>query len=115
MTIKVMLAALLTVLALAWPSLAPAYDFTPLDTLFDQTVAAKRLPGAHLVVVRDNEVIYQRSAVFGPDTPLPLASASKLMTGLVIMRLVDQGVLSLDDTLDRYYPETKGTPRAPSR
>jgi beta-lactamase class C len=39
------------------------------------------------------------------DTLFPLASASKLATGLALLRLVDDGAFAFDDPLARYAPE----------
>ena len=39
------------------------------------------------------------------DTPIYIASVTKLFTAAAIMRFSEQGALSLDDTIDRYLPE----------
>jgi D-alanyl-D-alanine carboxypeptidase len=39
------------------------------------------------------------------DTPIHLASVTKLYTATVIMRLYEKGVLSLDEPMSRYLPE----------
>ena len=39
------------------------------------------------------------------DTPIHLASVTKLYTATVIMRLYEKGVLFLDDPMARYLPE----------
>jgi D-alanyl-D-alanine carboxypeptidase len=39
------------------------------------------------------------------DTPIYLASVTKLYTATIIMRLYEKGVLSLDDPMSRYLPE----------
>jgi D-alanyl-D-alanine carboxypeptidase len=39
-----------------------------------------------------------------PDAPLRLESVSKLWTAVVIMKLVDEGKLGLDDTVDKWLP-----------
>jgi D-alanyl-D-alanine carboxypeptidase len=39
-----------------------------------------------------------------PDTRLRLASVSKLWTSVVVLRLVQQGKLSLDDTVEQWLP-----------
>ena len=40
-----------------------------------------------------------------PSTPIYIASITKLFTATVIMRLVENGVLSLDDSMSKYLPE----------
>ena len=46
------------------------------------------------------------------DSLMPLASASKLATGLLILRLIDRGMLALDAPIGRYLPDAAaaGTP-----
>lgn len=39
------------------------------------------------------------------DTPLPIGSVSKQFCAAAIMKLRDGGKLSVDDTLDKYFPE----------
>ena len=51
-------------------------------------------------------MIYRKS--FGSHTAdkvVPIASASKWLSGAVIMSLVDEGKLSLDDKVSKYLPE----------
>jgi len=38
------------------------------------------------------------------DTPIYIASVTKLFTATAVMHLYEQGALSLDDTIDRYLP-----------
>jgi CubicO group peptidase (beta-lactamase class C family) len=45
---------------------------------------------------------------FNDDTIISLASASKLISGLVILRLVDQGLIDLDAPVSNYLPEFTG-------
>lgn len=42
-----------------------------------------------------------------------LASAMKWVTGVTVMTVVDDGLLSLDDTVGQWFPERAGTPLAP--
>jgi serine-type D-Ala-D-Ala carboxypeptidase/endopeptidase len=84
-----------------------SYDFTTVDNLL-QRIAPKH-GGAALVLIKDGKVIYRKS--FGPhaaDKVVPVASASKWLSGALIMTLVDEGKLSLDDTVSKYLPEFGG-------
>lgn len=84
-----------------------AYDFTNLDNLLEQI--ARKHGGCALVVVKDNKVIYRKGfGSHGPDKVIPIASASKWLSGAVIMSLVDDGLLSLDDQVSKYLPEFGG-------
>ena len=62
-----------------------------------------------MVLVKGDKVIYRKS--FGrhsADEIVPVASASKWLSGAVIMSLVEEGKLSLDDTVSKYIPEFTG-------
>ncbi len=71
-----------------------------------------KIPGAALAIVRNGEVEYL--AGFGvanvkgepvtPDTPFLLASVSKSFTALGLMQLVEAGLLSLDDPVQKHLP-----------
>ncbi|RLT08616.1 MAG: class A beta-lactamase-related serine hydrolase, partial [Planctomycetota bacterium] len=82
--------------------------FTPLNELMSGFLAKHKLPGASLAVGRGGRVLYARG--FGwanveaknsvqPDSLFRLASISKSITGVAVMRAVEQGRLSLDDKL----------------
>jgi CubicO group peptidase (beta-lactamase class C family) len=65
--------------------------------------------GCSLLLVMDGETIYDRS--FGgrdPSTPVRIASATKWLTGAVVLTLVDSGALRLDDPAARYLPGLTG-------
>src|SRR5688572_4881996 len=81
-----------------------SYDFTSLDNLLERI--ARKHGGCALVVVQGEQVIYRKG--FGTHTPdkvIPVASASKWLSGALMMRLVDEGKLSLDDGVSKYIPE----------
>ncbi|KAH9897393.1 transesterase [Xylariomycetidae sp. FL2044] len=42
------------------------------------------------------------------DTPMRIASASKLLSSIMALQCVDQGLVGLDDTLERLLPEVAG-------
>ena len=84
-----------------------SYDFTSLDNLLQEV--ARKHGGCALVVVKDKTVIYRKAfGSHGPDQVIPIASASKWLSGAVIMGLVDDGLLSLDDQVSKYLPEFSG-------
>ena len=81
------------------------YDFTRVADVLNDSLH-KLGGGAALVLYRHGRLIYRKG--FGhlaPDSRVPIASASKWISGGVIMGLVDRGVLSLDDTVGSYLPE----------
>ena len=86
------------------PTPHSSYDFAIIDRLLEQV--ARKHGGAALVLVKDEAVIYRKS--FGshaPDKVVPIASASKWLSGALIMNLVDAGKLSLDDAVSKYIPD----------
>lgn len=65
--------------------------------------------GCALLVVRDGKVLYQSS--FGSvdvGKSIRIASATKWLTGAVLLSLVDEGKLGLDDPASRYLPGLGG-------
>jgi CubicO group peptidase (beta-lactamase class C family) len=75
-----------------------------------------RVPGLAAGVIRHGELIWsdgigsvdlsQPDRAPGPDDQFLIASNTKTFTAVMIMQLRDEGRLSLDDTLDRFLPET---------
>ena len=81
-----------------------AYDFTALDKILERS--APGLGGCALLLIQDDRVIYRKSfGRHGADRVVPIASASKWLSGALIMTLVDEGKLSLDDKISKYIPE----------
>src|SRR5687767_13932798 len=81
-----------------------SYDFTTIDNILER--AATQLGGCALLLIKDDKVVYRKS--FGrhaAEKVVPVASASKWLSGALIMKLVDEGKLSLDDTVSIYIPE----------
>jgi CubicO group peptidase (beta-lactamase class C family) len=84
-----------------------SYDFTAIDRILKR--AAPRLGGCALVLIKGDKVIYRKAfGRYPADKVVPIASASKWLSGAVIMALVDEGKLSLDDPVSKYLPEFAG-------
>ncbi|MBU3701233.1 MAG: beta-lactamase family protein [Acidimicrobiia bacterium] len=84
--------------------------FDGIDASIDQRIARAGLEGAGLLVVVDGAEL--RNRTYGshtPDTVVPIASASKWLTAATMMTLVDEGIVSLDDTVARWLPSFTGT------
>lgn len=92
-----------------------------IDERIERMLARGHVPGAAIAVVEDGRI--RKLAVYGKAnlewdiavderTSFQLASATKVFTGIALMRLVEQGRLSLDDPLTRFFPDA---PRAWSR
>lgn len=87
-----------------------------IDAAFDRWQAAAHAPGLVYGVVQDGRIIHLRMAgvrtVEGPsvtpDTLFRIASMSKAFTALAILKLRDEGKLSLDDLAETHVPEMRG-------
>ena len=80
-----------------------------LQMALDEMVDVLELPGAVMLVGRNGvERTRVMSGDFDANTVVSVASASKWVSSAVLMRLVEQGVLSLDAPLKRYIPELTG-------
>lgn len=81
-----------------------SYDFTAVDRILER--AGPQLGGCALVLIQDDKVVYRKSfGRFEPDRVVPIASASKWLSGALLLTLVDEGKLSLDDSVSKYIPE----------
>ena len=80
-----------------------------LQAALDEMVEVLELPGAVMLVGKNGfERFRITSGEFDANTVVPVASASKWVSSAVLMRLVEQGVLTLESPLNRYIPELVG-------
>jgi CubicO group peptidase (beta-lactamase class C family) len=93
---------------------APPAAADPVDDIVGSQMAISHIPGAAVAIVDRGRVVkiasygmanLEWSAPVGPDTRFQLASATKIFTGVLLMKLVEEGKLSLDDPLTRWFPE----------
>jgi CubicO group peptidase (beta-lactamase class C family) len=104
--------ALGAALILAGPVLA-AEPPAGLKPALEAVVSRDGAPGVTAMVFRDGALLYRMDVGdIAPDARLPIASASKWMTGALIMTLVDEGKLSLDEPIGRRLPELSGATAA---
>lgn len=81
------------------------YDFSAVTQAFTNTLAQNGIANGSLLVLKDGQKLHELYAgTYQPNTLRPLASASKWLSAVVIMSLVDDGVLSLDDPVSLYFP-----------
>lgn len=71
-------------------------------------------PGAAVIVTREGRVLYSGSRGLAEletgrpittDTMLPMGSITKQFTAVVILALVEEGLISLDDPISRFFPD----------
>jgi CubicO group peptidase (beta-lactamase class C family) len=86
-------------------------DFDALDTTLSSAVDNEITAGTALLLSQDNEVIYKQAfGTLNTDAQVQITSSSKAVAAVSVLRLVDDGVLSLDDTIGHWLPEFRGTP-----
>ena len=102
--------------ALATPT-ARAQDtralVTYVDSVANAAVAEKRTAGVSVAVVKNGRTIVAKGYGFADlendvpataETVYRIGSVTKQFTSAAIMRLMEQGKLSLDDTLQKFFP-----------
>jgi N-acyl-D-amino-acid deacylase len=114
--------SLVTFLVGVWPALASASDaiptagqaveaFSAFDTWMQSFMEEHKIPGGAAAIVRDGKLVYARG--FGwadrdakeavePQSLFRIASVSKPITAVAILRLMEQGKLKLDDKVMEY-------------
>lgn len=94
-----------------------AAAFPEIAKIFAEAVEKQHMPGAAMGVVIDGDLVFTkglgvRDAATGgavdADTVFRIASMTKSFTAVAILRLRDEGKLSLDDAVSRYVPELRG-------
>jgi CubicO group peptidase (beta-lactamase class C family) len=97
-----------------------AAAFPDIDRLFAEFAKANRVPGAAWGIIIDGQLAHSGAtgvrditpeapnARVDADTVFRIASMTKSFTAMAILRLRDEGTLSLDDPAERYVPELKG-------
>jgi len=123
------------VVALAWMSLpvtpraeqAPAgklaVAIVDVNKLFEAYMAERHVPGAAWGVIIDGQLVsavasglrdVESNARVTSDSVFRIASMTKSFTAISILKLRDEGKLSLDDPAERYVPEMAGMKYATS-
>lgn len=113
---KTALLAACAVLTFALPALArPASDFAnTVDAIVAETIKAQDSPSASVAVVRDGRIVYAKSFGYADlearkpaeaQTRYEIASVSKEFTAGAILLLQEDGKLSLDDKVSKYFPD----------
>ena len=91
--------------------------FPAVDSLMREFAAREHVPGAAWAIVVDDRIAHigvaglrdlATRAPVDSSTVFRIASMTKSFTAMAIMRLRDEGKLSLDDPAERYVPELKG-------
>jgi CubicO group peptidase (beta-lactamase class C family) len=86
------------------------YDFSAVVPVIEAFIAQHGLNGAGLVVVDEDEGVIdeQYFGEFSADRTSLVASASKMVTAGVLVRLADEGLLDLDEPIANYVDWAEG-------
>ena len=96
-----------------------AAAFPEIEKLFTAYVARLNMPGAVMGIIVDGELVWVKAigvrettdkAPVTPDTVFRIASMTKSFTAMSILKLRDEGKLSLDDPVARYIPALADLP-----
>jgi CubicO group peptidase (beta-lactamase class C family) len=107
------------------PAMPPSADFPSVSKVMNDAIAARRLPGAVVVVGHEGNIVFHRAygsrklggepgldgapAPAEPmteDTVFDLASLTKgLATSTAVMQLYEQGKVQVDDPVQKYLPD----------
>jgi CubicO group peptidase (beta-lactamase class C family) len=91
-----------------------ATTYADIDTIFRHFIDRAHVPGAVWGIVVDGDLAHTGAAGYrdiaakapaDPDTVFRIASMTKSFTAVSILKLRDEGRLSLDDPAERYIPE----------
>lgn len=91
-----------------------ATAFADVDRMFSEFAGRSRVPGIAWGIVIDGRLVHHGAAgvrdrateaPVDADTVFRIASMTKSFTAVAILRLRDEGKLSLDDPAERYIPE----------
>jgi CubicO group peptidase (beta-lactamase class C family) len=127
MRIPLLLASLIAVVSSSTPGVPQAFPvrdrrarlesaFGDIDRQFADFVKTAHVPGAVWGVIIDGELAHSGAAgvrdvvsstPVDADTVFRIASMTKSFTAMAILRLRDEGKLSLDDPVERHVPELK--------
>lgn len=90
---------------------AQQLDTAKLDQYFDALDSANKFMGS-VAISKNNSIIYQNtlgysdtenSIKINSDTKFRIGSITKTFTATLIMKAIEEGKLTLDDTLDKYF------------
>ena len=85
-----------------------------IDKVFDAVYNNPNEPGAAVLIMQGNDTLYSRCfGVADMETKAPvtfqtnfcIASVSKQFSAVALLQLAEQGVLSLNDPLSKFFPE----------
>lgn len=95
-------------------SVPPCEITAGLDSLMESLFPSDNEPGGILVVMRGDSIAYEycrgmarldSTVAITPNTVFNLCSTSKMFTSAAVLKLVEEGTISLEDSLTKFFPE----------
>jgi len=89
-------------------------DLSSLETLIRSEVERQKIPGAAVAIIKDGKVLLakgygqanvEHQVPVTPDTIFQSGSVGKQFTAAAVMLMVEQGKLTLDDPLTKFFPD----------
>lgn len=86
----------------------------PVDSLFATLFTSPAEPGGVVMIYRNDTLVYNRSygmadlrrnIPISDSTVFNISAATKTFSAVAIMKLQEKGLLSLDDSLSKFFPE----------
>ena len=93
------------------------YNFDALDKRLKKYVADNMVSGLSIVVMKDNQIVYDKNIGYlDVDKKKPvnkhslfrIASLTKVITAVAVLICQEQGLLNIDDYIDKYIPYLDG-------
>ena len=118
MKVKNPFAASLFVIFCAWPSLSQQRIESKIDRLVSAEMRKGIIPGVSLAIIRNGRVDILKSYGLAnvehkvpvkPETVFQSGSIGKQFTAAAVMILVEEGKLSLDDKIMKFFPDVPAT------
>ena len=91
-------------------------ELNQIENLIEKAIDKNSIPGAVVLVAKNNQIIYKKAfGIKNPETNDPyqiddifrIASMTKAITSIGIMKLWERGLIGLDDPIENYIPEFK--------
>ena len=101
-------------LLLSITCLAQNSTLTKVDEYIRTEMQTQQIPGVSLAVIKDGQIVLARGYGFAnvehevpvkPETIFQSGSTGKQFTATAVMMLVEEGKLSLDDKIAKYFPD----------
>jgi len=89
----------------------PAAAAGKFDEQIQEYATRLTIPGVAYVVIQDGRIVATGSKGLETRTPLRFASVTKAFTAVLLMRAVEAGKISLDDSVSKWLPQFADRPQ----